>query len=155
MKSAKTIFPALILPFIFVWNAQAQKANATLSRISEVITNSNRIYSQGFEKHQAELVVQRYSEDGAIMAPNMPAIAGRQGFEAFFNGGYEQGIRKINFKTLRLFGLSVDFVNEEGLFELRDINGDIIDKGKYLVVWKKTRSGWKMYRDIFNTDVPR
>ena len=153
MTTGKTILIASILSFNFALNGHAQQERATLEKIREAIAQSNRLYSQGFEKHQAALVVERYSTDGAIMAPNTQAITGREGFLAFFNGGYEHGIRKVYFQTIKVFGSSGDFVNEEGLYELKDEKGQTIDRGKYIVVWKKTKSGWKMYRDIFNSDV--
>jgi ketosteroid isomerase-like protein len=132
----------------------AQKPNhQNLKKIASEIKLSNQLYSQGFETHNAALVVNRYSSDGAIMAPNAKSITSPEGFLAFFNGGYDHGIRKVSFHTLSLFGLNGAMVNEEGTYELQDESGQTIDKGKYIVVWKKTKSGWKMYRDIFNTDL--
>ncbi len=29
-----------------------------------------------------------------------------------------------------------------------------LDKGKYVVVWKKQNGNWKMYRDIWNSNMP-
>jgi ketosteroid isomerase-like protein len=153
MTTGKTILIATILSFNFALHGQAQQPMATHEKIAEAIAQSNRLYSQGFEQHKSALVVERYSTDGAIMASNMQAINGPAGFLAFFNGGYEHGIRKIDFQTTKVFGFSGDFVNEEGLYELKDEKGQTIDRGKYIVVWKKTKSGWKMYRDIFNTNM--
>jgi ketosteroid isomerase-like protein len=153
MTTRKTILIATMLSFNFALNGQAQQKRATHENIADAIARSNRLYSQGFEQHQAALVVERYSSDGTIMASNMPAISGPTGFLAFFNGGYEHGIRKIDFQTTRVFGFSGDFVNEEGLYKLKDEKGQTIDQGKYIVIWKKTKSGWKMYRDIFNTNM--
>jgi ketosteroid isomerase-like protein len=153
MTFGKTLFIASIFVFNFALNVHAQQKPSNLNKIADAIAQSNRLYSQGFEKHQAELVIDRYSTDGAIMAPNAQAITSREGFLAFFNGGYEHGIRKVTFHTINVFGFSGDFVNEEGSYELKDEKGQIMDRGKYMVVWKKTKSGWKMYRDIFNTDL--
>lgn len=144
----------LTLCSIFVLATHAQNPEQLkLKKIAADIAASNRLYSQGFETHNAVLVVNRYSIDGAIMAPNAKSITSPEGFLAFFNGGYDHGIRKISFHTIRLFGLSGSMVNEEGSYELLDEKGRTIDKGKYIVVWKKTETGWKMYRDIFNSDL--
>jgi len=154
MGYSKTVLMASILWSTLAVSAHAQKGTAELKEISLEIAKSNGLYSQGFEKHQASLTVERYSTDGVIMAPGGQALIGRDGVLAFFNEGYAHGIRKINFKTVRIFGFSGDFVNEEGLYELLDGTGKSLDRGKYLVSWKRTKSGWKMYRDIFNTDIP-
>ncbi len=43
-------------------------------------------------------------------------------------------------------------VTEAGLFLLFDGNKLMIDEGKYLVLWKKTPNGWKMFRDSFSSN---
>ena len=37
---------------------------------------------------------------------------------------------------------------------MRDAQDHVFDNGKYLVLWKKTASGWKMLRDSFNSVNP-
>ena len=46
-----------------------------------------------------------------------------------------------------------DTANEVGRYELKA--GDATaDKGSFLVVWKKTADGWKLYRDIIASSQP-
>jgi ketosteroid isomerase-like protein len=40
---------------------------------------------------------------------------------------------------------------EVGSYTLSGADGAALDKGKYLVVWKKEGKEWKLFRDIFNT----
>jgi ketosteroid isomerase-like protein len=47
-----------------------------------------------------------------------------------------------------------NFVTEEGLFEIKTKEDAPIDKGKYLVLWKKEDGKWKLHRDISNSDLP-
>jgi ketosteroid isomerase-like protein len=30
-----------------------------------------------------------------------------------------------------------------------------MDDGKYVVLWKREKDGWKLYRDIFNSNTPQ
>ena len=62
------------------------------------------------------------------------------------------GVRSIEFKTLALFGATQDFVTEHGVYDFKNAEGKSLGRGKYLVVWKRTPSGWRMYRDMFNND---
>ena len=32
--------------------------------------------------------------------------------------------------------------------------GELFDDGKFLVLWKKTKNGWKMFRDSFSSNHP-
>ena len=47
--------------------------------------------------------------------------------------------------------------SEVGRYEL-DIQpgtGPVVhDRGKYIVIWRKVGGQWKLYRDIFNTNMP-
>jgi hypothetical protein len=56
--------------------------------------------------------------------------------------------------TTGLFGDGKEFVTEMGLWQLFDANNLMFDNGKYLVLWKKTPSGWKMFRDSFSSNNP-
>ena len=54
--------------------------------------------------------------------------------------------------TARLFGVSDDYVAEVGLWQSFDANNVLMDDGKFLVLWKKTPKGWKMFRDSFSSN---
>ena len=43
---------------------------------------------------------------------------------------------------------------ETGNYEMRAENNALVDKGKYVVVWKMVNGGWKLFRDIGNTSMP-
>jgi ketosteroid isomerase-like protein len=45
-----------------------------------------------------------------------------------------------------------EFVTEEGFWQSFDANNAMFDNGKFLVLWKKTPDGWKMFRDSFSSD---
>lgn len=43
---------------------------------------------------------------------------------------------------------------EEGEFTFMDKNDKFLDKGKYIVLWKKEDGEWKLFRDCYNSDMP-
>jgi ketosteroid isomerase-like protein len=48
-----------------------------------------------------------------------------------------------------------DWAFDIGSFTATAPNGDVLNSGKYLVIWKRVSGeGWKTFRDIFNWDVP-
>ena len=87
------------------------------------------------------------------MPPNTPAMCDKNAPLEFFRVAYEQmNIRNGNFTTINVYGDGKEFVTEEGLFQLFDSKQVMIDNGKYLVLWKKTPQGWKMFRDSFSSN---
>jgi hypothetical protein len=43
---------------------------------------------------------------------------------------------------------------ETGNYELFVENNIVVDKSKFIVIWEQENGDWKMYRDIWNTDLP-
>ena len=128
--------------------------SVNLDSVKAAIASSNQLFANAFIKADSSLLIDRYASDGCIFAPNMPAICGSQGIAGFYRAAYDQmGVRNIGLTTTQVYG-SGDYVTEEGTYELFAAENKSMDKGKFLVLWKKTDAGWKMYRDIFNSDNP-
>ena len=62
------------------------------------------------------------------------------------------GLRNGKFITIDVFGDGEEFVTEEGFWQSFEANNNLFDNGKFLVLWKKTPDGWKMFRDSFSSD---
>lgn len=137
-------------------NAQTIKANASLTAAKLAIEKSNAIYFEAFIKGDSSIFIDRYSKDCCIMPPNTPAMCDANSPLEFFRVAYKQmGIRNGQFITTEIFGDGEEFVTEVGLFQLFDSNNVMIETGKYLVLWKKTVNGWKMFRDSFSSNTPQ
>jgi ketosteroid isomerase-like protein len=141
------------ISFLFL-NCQAQQtANANLEQAKKAIAASNEIYFQAFAKGDSSLIIDRYAKDCWIMAPNAPALCGVDAALDFYKIAYHRfGLRNGKFITVDVFGDGVEFVTEEGFWQLFDANNQLFDNGKFLVLWKKTPDGWKMFRDSFSSD---
>ena len=61
-------------------------------------------------------------------------------------------MRSASFETLGLEGEGNTRI-EGGRYTLRDGDGEILDMGKYLVLWKRQNGRWKAHCDIFNTSM--
>jgi ketosteroid isomerase-like protein len=62
-------------------------------------------------------------------------------------------IKSLELETLEVFG-NGDVVSEVGRYVLGGADGQELDEGKYVVVWRKEGDAWKLHRDIFNTSMP-
>jgi hypothetical protein len=47
-----------------------------------------------------------------------------------------------------------DTAHEVGQYELLDAAGKTLDRGKYVVLWKKEGGRFKLHRDIWTTSMP-
>jgi ketosteroid isomerase-like protein len=134
-------------------NGGAVNANAGLEEAKKAIAASNEVYFQSFAKHDSSIFIARYADDCCIMPPNSPAICGPDAPLTFFMLAYEQfGLRNGKFITTAVYGDGENYVTEEGLWQSFDAKNVLFDNGKFLVLWKKTPKGWKMFRDSFSSD---
>jgi ketosteroid isomerase-like protein len=156
MKNQKKIWLVAVMAFAhFLSSAQSnQKVESVLlDEAKKAIAASNAIYFESFVKNDSSIFINRYAEDACIMAPNTPAVCGRASFAKFFKSAYQDyGMRNGKFITTNVFGDGNEFVMEEGLWQSFDANGKLFDDGKFLVLWKKTKKGWMMYRDSFSSN---
>lgn len=125
-----------------------------LDSVKAAVAASNKMYCDAFAKADSLLFIDRYAADACIMPSEAPAMCGRDAIAAFYRGAYDQmGVRNLTLNTTQVYG-GGDYATEEGTYELFAAENKSMDKGKFLVLWKKTDAGWKMYRDIFNSNNP-
>ena len=63
------------------------------------------------------------------------------------------GVKEIKLTTDDVTG-NGELAGETGKYEMYGNNNKLLDKGKYVVIWKNENGEWKLYRDIWNTSMP-
>jgi ketosteroid isomerase-like protein len=148
----KLIIPGLALCLLASLTAAGQP-ETYLAEAKKAIAESNSIYFQAFVKGDPSIFVNRYADDCCIMPPDSPALCGPDAALTFYKIAYDQlKLRDGKFITIQVYGAGQDYVVEEGLWQSFDANHVMMDDGKFLVLWKKTPKGWKMFRDSFSSN---
>ena len=47
-----------------------------------------------------------------------------------------------------------DTAIEVSKYTLQGEGGQVLDEGKYIIIWKQEDGQWKLHRDIFNSSLP-
>jgi len=137
------------LAFLFV---ACTSNGQELRAIKKEIEKDNALYFSLFNKKDTA-IVNLYTGDGCLLAPNAPAICGKSALTRDFKDTYAAGqIKGVRFSSIDVYGDGTSYVTEEGTWQVLDKNDRVIDAGKYLKLWKKTKQGWKIFRDVFNSD---
>ena len=93
-----------------------------------------------------------YAQDAKFMMDGAPAISGRKNIQSTFSGMMKSGISRGDLIIIDVWGTE-NLLAEEG--ELSLFVGDTeVDQVKYIVLWKKEEGKWKLFRDIFNSNLP-
>jgi len=156
MKSKKSsLLVSIVAALILAANPGfAQTDNTPRTEAEKAIAKSNSIYFSSYVKNDATIFADRYADDCIILAPNSKSYYGRKGALEFFKDSYPHGPRNGKFITTAVYGDGKEYVTEQGEWQSIDEKGKITDDGKYLVLWKKTPAGWKMFRDSFSSYHP-
>ena len=108
-------------------------------------------------KGDAAAWVAQFTEDGVQMPPNAPANVGKanihswsQGLLAHFRVQFSLAVEEV-----RVLG---DWALERGSFTI-SLSGkaggpDMKDVGKYITLYQRRPEGWRMARDIWNSNTP-
>jgi ketosteroid isomerase-like protein len=116
------------------------------------LETTNQQFTDAFERGDTVALAGYYSTDGMVMPPNSEGVR-KEGIGSLWGNFTRMGIKDFNLTIQEVIG-SGDLMVESGNYELLGNDNKSLDKGKYVVVWKKENGSWKIYRDIFNTDLP-
>ena len=115
------------------------------------IAETNEAFEQAVAAGDVDALAALYTPNAMLMAPNAPVAQGQDAIRSAFEGMLaEVGTLDLTSNEIEAFG---DTAFEVGGYVLEGPDGAHLDHGKYIVIWKRTPDGWKLHRDIFNSDM--
>lgn len=113
----------------------------------------NRQFMDAFSRRDAAALGLLYAEDGRVMPPGAAAIDGREAIAAMWQSVLALPIASMQLQTVEV-GIGDGSAWETGRYTMTGNDGRTAEQGKYVVLWKHDEAGWKIYRDIWNSDAP-
>jgi uncharacterized protein (TIGR02246 family) len=154
-----TLLCVLVLTSLLASCQSQGAAGDTRAADETTLRNLDAEWSKAAGAKDLEKTASYYTDDALVLPLNMPTITGKQQARAMWQGmfsvpGFGGGWKATKVEVAR----SGDLGYVTGTYELSetDANGKpMVDKGKYLEIWKKQADGsWKCVADMFNTDLP-
>ena len=118
--------------------------------IQREITATNQSFIDAYQKKDAAAVAAHYTEQGQILPPTTDAITGRNQIQAFWKAVMDMGIASVRLASTEL-DIYPGTAIEVGKYTLFSAEDQELDRGKYVVVWKKEQGQWRLHRDIWNS----
>jgi ketosteroid isomerase-like protein len=153
MKLSIIIFSAFLIVSAFLAGCRQQQNADTksgsektdLQKTRSIIEDLDKQFSKDFYNGDSLALANYYSSDakfGSLKGKEILSAWGRM-----VRNSIKDDTRNLLFTTTAFTGDSVYMV-ELGIYEERDDNNNLKNKGRYLVVWKQENGEWKIYRDI-------
>ncbi len=154
MKKMLTLLLAASLFYACSGPASKDAAGSfSLDSVKASIQTANASFVDAMKKGDTAAFLNCYTKDACMLPPNSPKLCTAADMVAFFKGAHGMGITSMSLTTAEVLG-SKDMVSEEGSYEMFGQDGKSMDKGKYLTTWKQEDGKWKLYRDMFSSDMP-
>ena len=123
-----------------------------VSAIHVAIESANERFMQAFAQGDAAGLASLYTEDGQLLPPGSETAYGWEAIRAFWQAAMDGGITAAQLEIAEVEHHG-DTAIEVSRYILLGADEQVLDQGKYIVIWKRERGQWKLHRDIFNTSV--
>lgn len=138
---------ALLIPaWSCAWGQEDSKLESSIEAINDK-------FAEAFRSGSADNLSAYYMVDAQLMPPGMAPISGRDQILAYWQGAMSAGIGNVRLQTSAVSG-SGNEVIEYGNYTIFAGEDFTVDKGKYIVIWKRDGNQLKIFRDIWNSDNP-
>jgi len=133
-------------------------ASTDATAVRALIADANAKWAVAMVAADIPTILANYADDAVMMQTGMPAVSGRAGIEEAMKGMVAaMKVDSASFATTDV-KVSGDLAVETGTFRITmtPTGGKPMNEvGKYVTVWQKQADGgWKVIRDISNSDTP-
>ena len=94
-----------------------------------------------------------FTHDARVFPPNSEIVIAKKDISQLNTDWVNYGIYEFIEETTLFYG-NQDYVIDEGSYYLRYGEENTIDEGKYINIWKNVNGEWKIYSNIWNTNLP-
>lgn len=114
------------------------------------IRAENARWAEAYARGDYAAIGELYTGDGMLLPPGEPRVVGPTAIAAYFDEkARKSGPKIVTFSNYEFFG-DDQMVTEISDTEIRDREGNLISRGKQILIFVKKGSAWKLHRDIWN-----
>lgn len=124
----------------------------TITVFDEIVA-ANEVFMAAFKRQDAAGLAKLYTDDGQVLPPNSDFITGHEALQGFWSAVMNMGVKEAKLEIVEVEDIG-DTAIEVSNFMMFGNEGQLLDKGKYMVVWKQVDGNWLLHRDIFNSSMP-
>lgn len=116
------------------------------------ITAASDAFDAAYNSADAAALSAMYATDAIAYPPGGEPIEGREAISAMWQGGLVDGGPSLDLQTGEVFSVEGAAL-EMGSWVMTGADGSHLDHGNYMVAWSHTEDGWKIARDMWNSNM--
>ena len=142
-----------VLMFVLLLFINCAPTQEDSKKIRDAIITANEEFMEKVKEGNAVNLAALYTDNGQLLPPNGDFLTGREAIQEAWQGNVDSGVRTAIFETIEVEGLG-ETAYEVGTYTVFGEGEQMVDVGKYIVIWKQVEGLWKIHRDIWNTSIP-
>ena len=91
-----------------------------------------------------------YDDAARLLPPMQDEVEGKAKVQEFWQGVMTAGVKSAALEVVEVHAAG-NFATEVGRYVMKGADGQQLDHGKYIVLWKKQKKSWVILRDIWNS----
>jgi hypothetical protein len=124
-----------------------------LAAARKTIEEKNSRFTRAHVTGDSVGMVDIFADDARVLAPNADPVIGRAAIDGLNSEYRKLGITEFREETTTLYG-NAEMLIDEGTYVMVYGKPAIVDKGKYLNVWRMVNGEWKLYSNMWNASAP-
>ncbi|NRB39545.1 MAG: DUF4440 domain-containing protein [Pseudomonadales bacterium] len=122
-----------------------------VSELQSTLRSANDHFESAFAKGNSAELANLYTDNAMLLPTESDFVKGKQAIGEFWQGAMNMGVKGIKLDILEIEDHG-DSAVDIGEYTLSGADNQVLDKGKYLVVWKNEGGEWKLDRDMWNSN---
>ena len=139
----------MVIGFVSIALLSASPILAADSVRSE-IEAANKIFEAAVSRSDGPGVAALYTDNAQLLPAQSDFVTGTEAIGQFWQAAFDSGMKGVSLVTMEVEKQG-DTAYEVGELDILGADGTVLDHAKYIVIWKKEGSSWKLHRDIWTT----
>jgi ketosteroid isomerase-like protein len=116
------------------------------------IEAANKIFEAAVSRSDGPGVAALYTGSAQLLPAQSDFVTGTEAIGHFWQAAFDSGMKGVSLVTLEVENHG-DTAYEVGKLEIMGADGKVLDRAKYVVIWKEEGGSWKLHRDIWTTSL--
>lgn len=131
----------------------AQTTTFDLPAMRRMIEEKNDRFTKAHITGDSATIDAMFTRDARSLPPGGEAVSGAAALHQFTLEYINAGVTEFREETTAFYG-NADLLVDEGTYVVAYGPGSVVERGKYLNVWKQEDGTWKIDANIWNTSAP-
>jgi len=117
-----------------------------------VLSATGNQWMEAFNNHDADALAALYANDAVFLPPNEPAVFGRDAIRATHQELFATADFNVEIEPLETV-VDGQLAYVAGRYRMWTDDGTLVDRGKYIEIWRPVNGEWLIHRDIYNSSI--